>query len=303
MVKTIPFMPFPYKVAKGMIRSFYPLARTLGRSFPSLQEELECTNSIFDKREYLSGVIFTATFYFLVISSIAGIWAYRTEYVQGPEEAVMLIGASLAFSLAIFLYSMIYPKWEYSKRMVNLERNLLFATRHIMVQTAAGVPLFDALVSVSEEYEDENMDYGEIGAEFRKIVKEVRGGKELTQALEESANRNSAPYYRRVVWQMANSHKAGTDIGTSLSHIVKFLSDEERIMIRDYGSQLNPLSLFYMLMCIIMPAMGLIFLMIASTLVEIPINESTFTVLVIALVIMQFMFIGLIKSRRPKVVL
>jgi flagellar protein FlaJ len=301
MITTIPLLPFPYKAIKGVCKSLYPISSKLVEAFPSLEEELRNMDSRLSAKEYMSASIFMLGFYFSVISFIMGTWAYRSEAVEGVEGWATLLLVAFAISLSLFMYAMIFPKWLFSKKKVELERNLLFATRHIMVQVSAGVPLFDALVSASEQYGNAEMDYGEISKEFNKIVKEVRGGKELTQALEESAMRNPSQYYRRVIWQLSNSQKAGTDVGVSLESVVEFLSNEQRIMIRDYGSQLNPLALFYMLMCVIAPSMGLVFMMIASTLVELPLNEGTFGVMLAALLVMQVMFIGIIKNRRPKV--
>jgi flagellar protein FlaJ len=301
MITTVPLLPFPYKSIKGACKSLYPVASKLAKAFPTLEDELRNVDSQLDAKEYISASLFMLLFYFTVISFIGGTWAYRSEQISGIDGWIGLLLGAFLVSGAFFMYAMVFPKWMFSKKKVELERNLLFATRHIMVQTSAGVPLFDALVSASEEYGSAEMDYGAISREFNKIVKEVRGGKELTEALEESAVRNPSQYYRRVIWQLSNSQKAGTDVGVSLQIVVDFLSNEQRIMIRDYGSQLNPLALFYMLMCIIAPSMGLVFMMIASTLVEIPVNEGTFGAIIVGLLVMQVMFIGMIKSRRPKV--
>lgn len=301
MIKTVPLLPFPYKSIKNACKTLYPIATKLAKVFPSLEGELKNVDSQLDAKEYLSAALFSLLFYFCVISFIMGTWAYRSGQISGIGGWTTLLAISFLVSCSFFVYALIFPRWMFNRKKVELERNLLFATRHIMVQTSAGVPLFDALVSASEEYGNEEMDYGEISREFSKIVKEVRGGKELAEALEESAVRNPSPYYRRVIWQLSNSQKAGSDVGTSLQIVVDFLSNEQRIMIRNYGSQLNPLALFYMLMCIIAPSMGLVFMMIASTLVEIPVNESTFMAILAGLLVMQIMFIGIIKSRRPKV--
>jgi pilus assembly protein TadC len=301
MITTVPLLPFPYKGIKGACKALYPISSQLVKVFPSLDGELRNVDSQLDAKEYISASLFMLIFYFVVISFITGIWAYRSGQVAEIGGWGTLLIIAFLISCAFFMYAMIFPRWTFNKKKIELERNLLFATRHIMVQTSAGVPLFDALVSASEQYENADMDYGEISKELNKIVKEVRGGKELTEALEESAVRNPSQYYRRVIWQLSNSQKAGTDVGVSLQIVVDFLSNEQRIMIRNYGSQLNPLALFYMMMCIIAPSMGLVFIMIASTLVEIPVNEGTFGVMLICLLVMQIMFIGMIKSRRPRV--
>lgn len=119
--------------------------------------------------------------------------------------------------------------------------------------------------------------------------------------MEDSAVRNPSPYYRRVLWQLANANKAGANIGYVLRDVVEFLSNDQRIMIREYGSQLNPLALFYMFTCVIAPTMGLIFLAITTIISSIPVNEAMFIAILMFLGVFQMMFIGLIKSRRPVV--
>lgn len=301
MIKTIPLLPFPYKPFRKLIRGFYPLASLLLNFFPELDIELDESDSQLNSKEYISGALLSFTFYFFVVGAILAIGAYRNNLLGDLNARLVVVSFALVFASATFFYTLLIPKWMSSKKKLEMEKNLLFATRHLMIQTSAGVPLFDSIVSISEEYGDPRLNYGQISKEFKKIVKEVRGGKELSNALEESAERNPSSYYKRVIWQLANANKAGANIGFVLKEVVEFLSDEQRIMIRNYGSQLNPLALFYMLTCVIAPTMGLIFLTIATTVVDIPINEMTFGLILIVLVVIQIMFIGLIKSRRPTV--
>ena len=56
-----------------------------------------------------------------------------------------------------------------------------------------------------------------------------------------------------------------------------------------------------MIVCIIAPTMGLIFLMVLSTFIELKLTEFAYLIILTGLLIMQVMFIGLIKSRRPRV--
>jgi pilus assembly protein TadC len=303
VIRTIPFMPIPYKAAKSFIRGFYPFSSRLMKFFPRLKEDLETIDSIISAKDYLSGALFTFCFYFVILLVIFLAAAYRmnSELLDTIPGRLQLIALALLIPAAIFLNTVILPRWFASKKIRELEKDLLFATRHLMIQTTAGVPLFDAVVSVSEEYGNPKLDYGIISREFKKIVAEVRTGGGFTEALEKSAARNASLYYRKVVWQLANATRAGSDIGNVLKNMVEYLSAEQRIMIQDYGSQLNPLALFYMLTCIIAPTMGLIFLMILSTFVELNITPLTFVAILLLLLVLQITFVGLIKSRRPKV--
>lgn len=303
MIKTIPMMPLPFSFVKGMLRIFYPVSSRFASAFPSIGKNLELLDSEIGKKDYISGAIFTFVIYFILISLILLGVARQVapEVLRSMETQMMVVLLAFLISFAILIYILILPYWLLTKKIRAVEKDLLFVTRHLMVQTAAGVPLFDAMVSVSERYNDENLDYGEASREFEKIVLMVRTGKDFTEALEESAANNASLYYRKVVWQLANAHRAGADIGDVLKNLVEYLSAEQRIMIQDYGSQLNPLALFYMIICVIGPTMGLIFLMVVSTFVELNISELTFIVILLVLVVIQITFMGLIKSRRPRV--
>jgi pilus assembly protein TadC len=301
MMENIPMLPFPYKHAKKIARGLYPVASILTKFFPELEIELEETGFTLSAKEYLSGALLAFATYFIAMLAILSIYIYRNDLAGDIKIRLTAFFFSLIIALSIFMYITIVPKWQASRKKVGIEKNLLFAMRHLTIQTSAGVPFFDSLVSISEEYGDERFNYGAVAMEFRKIVKQVRGGKELTDALEESAAKNPSLYYRRSLWQLANANKAGANIGFVLRDIVEYLSNEQRIMIREYGSQLNTLSLFYMFVCIIGPTMSVIFLAIASTLVETEVNEYLLGLILVVLTMMQIMFIGFIKSRRPSV--
>ena len=80
-----------------------------------------------------------------------------------------------------------------------------------------------------------------------------------------------------------------------------FLAEEQRIQMRNYGAQLNSLAIMYMMACIIVPTISLIFLMVISSFVDFPITDVILYSILAAMVFVQYMFVGLIESRRPAV--
>ena len=86
-----------------------------------------------------------------------------------------------------------------------------------------------------------------------------------------------------------------------LSEIVEFLADEQRIEMRNYGAQLNTLAIMYLMACIIVPTISLIFLMVISSFVDVPITNTVLLFILAGLVFVQYIFIGVIESRRPNV--
>jgi len=95
--------------------------------------------------------------------------------------------------------------------------------------------------------------------------------------------------------------KAGGDIANVIKDVIENLSEEQLIAIQKYGSQLNPLAMFYMLIAVIIPSLGITFIIILSSFVSLSedITKTIFFALYGFVFFFQLMFIGTIKSRRP----
>src|SRR3989338_4671089 len=165
-----------------------------------------------------------------------------------------LTWAAEMIQLFFFFQGMFYPKVQTMRRVRDLERNLLPALRTFLIQLSSGVPLFDVLAVVSTE------NYGEIAAEFRKAVRKINSGTSQIEVLEEMAANNPSLFFRRAIWQIANGMKSGAEITTIIQQAISALSQEQVIEIQRYGSQLNPLAMFYMIMVVILPSLGMTFL-------------------------------------------
>jgi pilus assembly protein TadC len=106
-------------------------------------------------------------------------------------------------------------------------------------------------------------------------------------------------HFHRALWQISNGLKSGSDIGTVLKSVVENIAQEQRIAIKKYGSQLNPLTLVYMMVAVILPSLGITFLIVMSSFSGFAVSERMFIAILGMLALFQFMFIGVIKSRRP----
>ena len=287
----VPLMLFPQRQAMGLAHYFFGIASHVLRANKFVEKELYKLDSELSGREYVSLSLFNAFIYFLMVEVLAYLVLFKMAF---ENPILWALVAALLTSLVVFMFCLVYPKWLGNKKVASMDRDLLFAARHLRIQTTAGVPLFEALVSASH-------GYGAVSEEFEKVVTSVQGGINLADALEDSATRNPSYYYSRILWQMSNAVKAGTDIGPVLSDIVEFLSEEQRIEMRNYGAQLNSLAIMYLMVCIIVPTISLIFMMVISSFVEVPITDTVFIFILGALIFVQYMFIGIIESRRPSV--
>jgi len=289
--KFIPFIPFKINTALKFSRSFLWLGSKLSILNPYLPQKLAEAEIPLKDREYLSIAIFSSLYWFTVIFSILTF----LPALVGRNLISISLPLSLLIALIAFLYINFYPNLVALKKSKDIERNLLFVVRHLYVQVRSGVSLFDAMVAVSKE------DYGMISKEFERAVKEISTGKEQTAVLEEMALRVSHTGFKRIIWQIVNSLKSGADISKVLNTIANELSQEQKVKIRKYGSQLSPYALMYLMLTVILPTLGISFLIILSSFSGIKIPETFFFLILGVVVLFQIMFIGMIKSNRPSV--
>jgi len=289
--KFIPFVPFKLDVALKFSRSFLWLGSKLSVLNPYLPQKLAEAEIPLKDREYLSIAIFSSIYWFSVIFSVLTI----LPALAGKNLINISLPLSILIALIAFLYINFYPNLIALRKSKDIERNLLFVVRHLYVQVRSGVSLFDAMVAVSRE------DYGIISREFERAVKEISTGKEQTAVLEEMALRVSHAGFKRIIWQIVNSLKSGADISKVLNTIANELSQEQKVKIRKYGSQLSPYALMYLMLTIILPTLGISFLIILSSFSGIGIPETFFFLILGIVVLFQIMLIGMIKSSRPSV--
>ena len=94
------------------------------------------------------------------------------------------------------------------------------------------------------------------------------------------------------------AHGSVAERKVSLIYTGAFL---QLIQIQNYGNRLNPLIVFYMLIAIIVPSLSVTFLTIISSLIGLNANTTTlvFLGLFVFVILIQIMFLGIIKSKRP----
>jgi flagellar protein FlaJ len=291
--RRIPLLPFPLPKAMRISRRFRGIGESLSHMFPNIEFNLEQAGFEFDAREWMALAFFTALFYFSVLSGplMLVTIAARVEIVKAVGIS-LLVGFVLGF--VAFIYLAMYPKLSVTRKVNKVEAMLPYGLHHLLIEVRSGVPLYNSLVSIAQS------NYGMLSEEMKRAVNEINTGKSEIAALEMLARENPSLYFRRVIWQMVNALKSGADIGQTIKQIVDNLSEEQRIAIKKYGAQLNPLALMYMIFCVIFPTLGITFLLVISSFIGIGIDiEYLLMGILVFLMMFQFMLIGLIKSRRP----
>lgn len=292
MAFKIPYSFLPTKALSILSHPFMGAAYVIRLFFPFLKLHLHQSNIDYTPQKYLAMCLASLFSFFILVcfalTSLLLIFNIKKAFMMGITVAIIL--AAFAFLQQIF-----YPKMLANKKIRGIEQNLLPALQNILVQLNSGVPLFTILVNISTE------DYGEVSDEFRMAVKEINAGRPQIEALEDMAAKNPSLYFRRAVWQIINGMKAGSNIGSVIEGVIDGLGEEQLLQIRNYGSQLNPLAMFYMLLAVIIPALSVTFVTMISSFLAL---TETATKMVLwgiygFILFFQVMFLGIIKSRRP----
>lgn len=269
------------------LSSFFPRKQK-----SKLAEQLNNLEAPLTREEYLAIIARSAILVFSVVLAVA---TTILALLAIPNFLLYGLGLAVAFTLFAITSQRIYPKVYASRKQRTIEKNLIPALEDMLVQLNSGIPLFSIMVNISAA------SYGELSNEFRKAVKKINAGFPETEVLDELGRKNSSLYFRRTLWQISNGMKAGSDISIVVKDSIKSLNEEQLLQIQTYGSKLNPLVMFYMLISVILPALSVTFLTVISSMVNLSsgVTMGLFFGVFFFVVLIQVTFLGMMKTIRP----
>jgi archaeal flagellar protein FlaJ len=198
--------------------------------------------------------------------------------------------------LVIFGYLMLYPEAAILRRQKEMDYEIVFAGRHIVIALQSGMPLFDTFVGASN-------GYGAVSREFSKIVDQVVLGVPMTQAIREAVQYNPSKYFTRMLMQIANAVSSGADVGSSLESVLDQISKEQIIALKEYSQKLTPMVMFYMVFGIIVPSLGIVLATVIFSAIsggKFGFSSGILVIVFFLIAVIQFLFLGFIESSRPK---
>ncbi len=284
----IPFVPLRMEKALAVSRRFLFLGDILSKAKPSLKMNLFQAGISLMPREFVAIAIFSSIFYFAIFSSLI----LFVGLIFNSVSLLLSLGIGAVFAVFVYTYLLNYPKLIATKNVRTLEKDMLSAMQHMLIEVKSGVPLFNSMVGISE-------GYGNISHEFRKITKEINAGVKETDALDEASQRNPSVHFRRVLWQITNALRSGSDVASTLQSIVENLAKEQIIAVKKYGQELNPFTMMYMMIAVILPSIGITFLIIFSSFSGVTLPNNIFPIILVAMALFQFFYMGMIKTKRP----
>lgn len=269
-----------------MINLFF---EKLAKIFPEMKEKLkqagiDLRTEDFVKRTFISSFYVTTG----IIVSFFLIF-YQFEILRG----FLFLLSPIVF-IVFFFYLIKLPDIKISRREKEINKEIVFAGRYLIIELDSGVPLYNAMVNISK-----NFDL--VGSYFKEIMDKVDLGTSMEDALNEAVEFIPSNDIRRILWQIVNSLRTGSDISKSVNVVLEQIVREQSIQVTAYGRKLNPLAMFYMIIAVIFPSLGITFLIIIATFVKLELSIVVLIFIAIFLSFVQFMFLSYIKFSRPPV--
>jgi pilus assembly protein TadC len=198
------------------------------------------------------------------------------------------------FMFIFFNFNIISVKGKINQRKKEIDKDVLFAGKYLLVKLNGGQPLVNSLVDASKSY-------GVASVYFKEIVREIELGKSVEEAIDEAIEYNPSEKFKKILFQINNALKIGIDVTKFLEATLNEIAEEQLIEINRYGKKLNSITLFYMLLAVVLPSLGLTIAIVIASLASLEINMTMFLVCVFFLSLIQVMFLVIYKSIRPNI--
>jgi len=287
---TLPFSIAPPKLVITASRGFKNVGAFIASFFPGLRQDLLYAEYDVHPRDY-SSMAFVAS---LANAAILAVFTLAIGIAAHIPLAAAALMVGLLVAGATFATIMFYPQIIAKRRARELDEQLIPALRQLLIESKSGVPLFHAMASVST-------DYGEVSGEFKKMVQKINGGTRDLDALAEATTANPSLSFRKVLWQISNALKVGSDVSRVLEIMVHELTVERIEQIKRYGQELAPWTMIYMMAAVIVPSLGITMLMVITSFMNITLPNFVLPLVVLGLMGFQLFFMNFVSSRRPKI--
>lgn len=277
-------------------RKFRFLAVSIKNMMPGVDNSLVEAGIGISAVDYIAAGIFVTLILVFILLGMSGLLflvAIRRALLTARLTEILLMMIILVPAVYL-VYFINYPKLQATRRRAKLDETVVFAIREIMIKVGSGVPIFNALLDVS------NGDYGLVSEEFKVTVEEIQSGVPQEIALQNLSKRVPSQSLRRAVDILVNAIKSGSDVHGTLVLINDMLIKKQQSDMKTYSSELTPMSMAYMLVSVVLPSLGMsVFLILGS----IGHFNTTYVLYVVPpfLLIFQVFFMGMVSNRRPAV--
>jgi flagellar protein FlaJ len=265
------------------------LAHWLAYKYPNLKKELkmahinEMPDMFIDKnlkKSLLFAILFTILFFFMLEkANLSRLW--------------LILVFVVTFFIS-FNFGFLKLKGLIKRREKEINQEILFIGRYLLVKLYAGKPILNALMETAKSR-------GIAAKSIKEIVDDINVGSPLEEALENAATYSPSEKFRKILFQINNALRLGIDVTKPLESVIEEITKDQEIEIKKYGKKLNTMVVFYMLVAVVIPSIGMVMFIILSSFLNFLITFKEFSLVLFFITLIQLFFISIFKSIKPMV--
>ncbi len=274
-----------------MLPQFNKIIKNLTSKHPELRQKLLTAKIDRSPEKYMENVVKTTLMGVVTIVILVFLF-----FSKNPNFILILLGSIIGSTTLIYIINFRVVDVAIIKRGKDIDREVLFAGRFLLIKLNSGQPLINAIIDASNSF-------GVANKYFKEIVRDIELGTPLEKALEKAAEYSASNRFKKILFNINNAIKIGIDTRKSLSSILDEIADEQLIEIQRYGKKLNSLTMFYMLIAIILPSLGMTMAVVITSMLPNlgAMTGALFWLFGAAIIIINLIFINLFKGARPNV--
>ena len=263
--------------------------RRIANSMPELHLKLQKAGMHMKPEEFIRQTVLSA-FYLTTGAMIFFLGIFARSATPAP---VFVIAAVILF-LFMYVYMLRLPDVRILKAQRAIDKEVVFVARFIVLEIESGISMYQAMKNITKSYET-------CGKYFKEIIDRIDLGTTMEDAINETVRISPSWNFRRILWQLLNVIQTGANISKSLNVVTEQIVREQVIEVNNYGKKLNPIAMFYMIVAVILPSLGITMFIVMSSFLGLKLNLTVLMIIAGMLGFTQFMFLAIIKSSRPAV--
>lgn len=256
--------------------------------FPNLHHQLRVAHIDATPEEFVRTTIVQTSMYVVLLGFLLFMLADKNQWGWG-----VIIGGTIAMYMLGLWFGFQRPTIASYARAKDIDREVIFAGRYLLVKLHSGKPLLNALFDAADSY-------GVANRYFQEIVRDIELGTPLEDAIERAMEYTPSDNFRKILFQIHNALRLGMNVTKSLEAVLEEIQDAQLLQIQDYGKKLSTVTLFYMLIAIVFPSLGMTIALVFLSFTEIQMGVLSYGAVIFGLCVLNFLFITVFRGIRPK---
>jgi pilus assembly protein TadC len=213
---------------------------------------------------------------------------------RGNTQPLPILLAFLLGSFLTYRYLLLSPRIAAAAVAKDIDREVLFAGRFLLIKLNSGTPLVNALIEASKSE-------GVAGKYFGEIVRDIELGTPLEEAIDRATRTSPSKHWRKILFQISNALRLGIDVSHSLESVLEDIQNDYLLQIQRYGKKLSTMTLFYLLLAIVFPSLGMTIFVVLISFTSIPLSGGFFIAVLTVVTFIQVVFLQTFRAIRPQV--